>query len=334
MREDSTMRLSAIELMLPLALGILWASLAVEAQQPTHVHRIGVLSAGPAGPGPGLEALQQGLRDLGYVEGQNLVIERRSAEGHDERLPALAAELVHLKVEVIVAGGPAPTRAAQHATQTIPIVMGNHDPVEQGLIASFAHPGGNITGWSFLSVDLGEKQLALLKEAMPQLARVAVVANPATPGHGLRMHHLVEAARALGLHLHVVEVRSPDALAQAFAAMTHAGVEAFFVLPEPTVIDGLRGQMVTLAAQYRLPAMYHWKMYVEAGGLMSYGPSLLDLNRRAAVYVDKILKGAKPADLPVETPWKYELVLNLKTAKELDLTIPPTLLMLADEVIK
>jgi len=161
-------------------------------------------------------------------------------------------------------------------------------------------------------VELGEKQLALPKEALPQLARVAVVANPATPGHVLRIHHLTEAARALGMHLHALEVSSPDTLAQAFAVMTHAGVEAFFVLPEPTVIDGLRGQMVALAAQHWLPAMYHWQMYVEAGGLMSYGPSLPALMRRAAVYVDKILKGAHPADLPVETPWKYELVLNLR----------------------
>jgi putative ABC transport system substrate-binding protein len=317
-----------------LALALLVVPLAAEAQQSVKAPHIGLLMAHPAGTLPYLEAFYQELRALGYVEGQNLVIERRYAEGDDERLPALAAELVQLQVAVLVAVGPSPSRAAHHATRTIPIVMGNHDPVEQGLIASFAHPGGNITGWSFLSVELGEKQLALLKEALPQLTRVAVVANPATPGHGLRIHHLTEAARALGLHLHALEVSSPDTLAQAFAAMTHTGVEAFFVLPEPTVIDGLRGQMVALAAQHRLPAMYHWQMYVEAGGLMSYGPSLPALMRRAAVYVDKLLKGAKPADLPVETPWKYELALNLKTAEALGLTIPPTLLVLADEVIK
>jgi putative ABC transport system substrate-binding protein len=328
------MRLRTVRLVALLSLALLVAPLAAEAQKPVKVRRIGLLMAHPAGPIPYLEVLYQELRDLGYVEGQNLVIERRYADGYDERLPALAAELVQLKVEVIVASGPSPARAAHHATRTIPIVMGNHDPVEQGLIASFAHPGGNITGWSFLSVELGGKQLELIKKALPRLARVAVLANPATPGHGLRMQHLTEAARVLGLHLLAVEVSSPDALDQAFATMTRARVEAFFVLPEPAVVDGLGGQIVVRAAKHRLPAMYHWKMHVEAGGLMSYGPSLPDLAQRMAVYVDKILKGAKPANLPVEMPLKYEFVINLKTAEALGLTFPPDLVFFANEVIR
>jgi ABC-type uncharacterized transport system substrate-binding protein len=328
------MRLHTVRLVAMLALAVLVAPLAAEAQKPVKVQRIGLLMAHPAAPIPWVEALYQGLRDLGYVEGQNLIIERRYAEGHDERLPALAAELVQLKVEVLVALGPSPARAAHHATRTIPIVMGNHDPVEQGLIASFAHPGGNITGWSFLSVELGGKQLELLKKALPRLARVAVLANPATPGHGLRIHHLTEAARVLGLHLLAVEVSGPDALDQAFATMTRARVEAFFVLPEPAVIDGLAGQIVVRAAKHRLPAMYHWKMHVDAGGLMSYGPELLALSRLLAVYVDKILKGAKPANLPVETPLRYEFVVNLKTAEALGLTFPSDLLVFASEIIR
>jgi putative ABC transport system substrate-binding protein len=281
-----------------------------------------------------MESFYQELRDLGYVEGQNLDIERRYGDGHDERLSSLAAELAQLKVEVLVAVGPSPARAAFQTTKTIPIVMGNHDPVEQGLIASFAHPGGNITGWSFLSVELGGKQLEILKGALPRLTRVAVLANPAAPGHALRIHHLKEAAQALGLQLHAMEVSSPGALDRAFAAMSRARVEAFFVLPEPGVIDGLGPQIVARAAQHRLPAMYHWKMYVEAGGLMSYGPTLPDLVRRMAVYVDKILKGAKPANLPVELPLKYEFVINLKAAEALGLTFPAHLLLFANEIIR
>jgi putative ABC transport system substrate-binding protein len=328
------MRRRTVQLAALLALALLVAPVAVPAQRPVKVHRIGLLMAHPPGTPPYLEAFYKELRDLGYVEGQNLVIERRYGEGHDERLPALAAELVQLKVEVLVASGPSPTRAAHQATKTIPIVMGNHDPVDQGLIASFARPGGNVTGWSFLSVELGGKQLEILKQLLPRLARVAVLANPATPGHALRIRHLQEAARALGLQLHALDVTSPEALDQAFAAMTRAGVEAFFVLPEPTVIDGLRGQMVARAAQHRLPAMYHWKMYAEAGGLMSYGPSLPDLSRRMAVYVDRILKGANPATMPVETPLKYEFVINLKTAEALGLTVPPHLQVFANELIR
>jgi putative ABC transport system substrate-binding protein len=282
------------------------------------------------------EAFRQGLRELGYVEGQNLVIEYRYAEGRDDRLADLAAELVRLKVDVIVAvAGAAATRAVQHATRTIPIVMaGGIDPVGDGLVASLARPGGNTTGFSNLTVELPGKRLEILKEAVPQSARIAVLANPATAGYESAMNNLTVAARALGLHLHVVELRRADELDATFAAMTRAGADALLVVGEPLLLDSLRGRTVDLAATHRLPTMYSQKSSVEAGGLMSYGPSLPDMHRRAATYVDKILKGAKPADLPVEQPSKFELVLNLKTAKALGITFPPTLLIQADKVIQ
>jgi putative ABC transport system substrate-binding protein len=275
------------------------------------------------------------LRDLGYVEGQHLVIDDRYAEGSDERLADLAAELVRLQVAVIVAGGAAATRASQHATHTLPIVMaGTADPVAQGFVASLAQPGGNTTGLSLLSTELPGKRLELLKETVPQTARVAILANPAAASYQPYLHNLNAAAQALRLHLHIVELRRPDELDAAFAAMQEAGVDALFVVADPALMDSLRGRVTALAATHQLPAMYAWKMYVEAGGLMSYGPSLPDLYRRTATYVDKILKGAKPADLPVEQPMKFELVLNLKTAQALGITIPPSLLLLADEVIR
>jgi ABC-type uncharacterized transport system substrate-binding protein len=243
--------------------------------------------------------------------------------------------LVRLHVNVIVAVGTAATRAAQHATRTILIVMtGSADPVGQGLVASLARPGGNTTGMSLLWAELPGKRLELLKETVPQSMRIAVLGNPATPIYEPRLNNLTIAARALGLYLHAVEVHGADELAPAFAAMTQAGGDALMVLADPALMDRLLGQVAALAATSRLPAMYDWKMYVEAGGLMSYGPSLPDSHRRAATYVDKILKGAKPADLPVEQPTKFELVINLKTAQALGLTIPPTLLFQADEVIK
>jgi putative ABC transport system substrate-binding protein len=293
------------------------------------------MSSSPSSDNHLVEAFRQGLRDLGYVEGQNLVIEVRWAEGSEERLRDLAAELVRLQVEVIVAQGAAAIRAAQHATRTIPIVMAaTSDPVGQGFVASLAHPGGNITGLSFLGAELPGKRLEILKETVPQSARIAVLVNPASPTYGTRMNNLTVAARALGLQLHVVELRSADELDAAFAAMTRAGADALIVEGEPLLLDSLRGRTVDLAAQHRLPAMYSWKELVVAGGLMSYGPSLPDIFRHAATYVDKILKGAKPADLPVEQPTKFELVINLKTAQALGLTIPPSLLLQADEVIK
>jgi len=326
----------AIGCIVTLTLSMLVASLTAEAQQAMKVHRTGRLHPGsPTAPDPNLEAFRQGLRDLGYVEGQNLVIAYRYAEGRDERLADLAAELVRLKLDVIVTVASGATRAVQHATRTIPIVMaGGSDPVGDGLVASLARPGGNTTGSSNLTVELPGKRLEILKEAVPQRARIAVLANPAAPGYESAMHNLTVAAQALGLHLHVVELRSPDELDAAFAAMPRAGADALIVVGDPLLLDSLRGRTVDLAAKHRLPAMYSWQELVVAGGLMSYGPSLPDMHRRLAVYVDKILQGAKPADLPVEQPTKFELIINLKTAKALGLTIPPSLLLLADEVIQ
>jgi putative tryptophan/tyrosine transport system substrate-binding protein len=333
---------STMGVIVTLTLSILTTPMAADAQPAEKVHRIGRLAPGSTLPESNpsgdkdLEAFRQGLREFGYVEGQNIVIEYRYAEGRDDRLADLAAELVRLKVDVIVAiGGVAATRAVQHATRTIPIVMaGASDPVREGLVASLTYPGGNITGLSNLSAELPGKRLEILKETVPQSARVAVLANPANPNHASAMHTLTGAAQALGLHLHVVELRSPNELDAAFAAMTRAGPDALFVQGEPLLLDGLRGRIVDRAATSRLPAMYSWRMYVEAGGLMAYGPSLPDMHRRAAAYVAKILKGAKPADLPVEQPTKFEFGINLKTAQALGLTIPPAVLFLADEVLQ
>jgi len=331
------MRLRLIGLMLTLALTIFTAPLPAEAQQATKVHRIGRLTAGPfIEPNLGLEAFRQGLRDLGYREGHNLVLEDRYAEGSAERLRDLAAELVRLQVEVMVTGGAAATRAAQHATRTIPIVIaGTNDAVGQGLVASLAQPGGNITGLSWLGAELPGKRLEILKETVPQSTRVAVLTHPAAASYKPQMDSLTVAARALGLHLHVVEVRRADELDTAFAAMTQAHADALIVMEDALLLSTrLGGRLADLAATSRLPAMYSWKMHVDAGGLMSYGPSMLDTNRRAAHYVAKIRKGAKPADLPVEQPTKFELVINRKAAQALGLTIPQTVLFQADEVIR
>ena len=238
-------------------------------------------------------------------------------------------------MDVIVAAGTSATRAAQHATSTIPIVItGTSDPIGQGLVASLAHPGGNTTGLSLLSAELPGKRLEILKETVPQSTRVAVLVNQVYVAYEPAMQSLTVAAQALGLHLHVVELRRAEELDDAFAAMTRAGAEALIVLEDALLLNGLRGRTVDLAATHRLPAMYIWREVVVAGGLMSYGPSLPDMYRRLAVYVDKILKGAKPADLPVEQAIKFELVINLKTAKALGLTIPASILFQADEVLQ
>jgi putative ABC transport system substrate-binding protein len=323
---------SAVGCIVTLTLSLLAAPLTAEAQKATHVYRIGLLNSAPTSR---VEAFRQSLRELGYVEGQNLVIESRYAEGRGERFPDLAAELVRLKVDVIVAGGPA-VRAAQHATRTIPIVMaGANDPVGEGFVASLAHPGGNITGLSLLGAELPGKRLEILKEMVPPSARIAVLVNPAHARYGSAIHNLTVAAQALGLHLHVVEIRLADELETAFAAMTQARADALLVVDDGVLVSSsLVGRIADLAAKSRLPAMYDAKFDVEAGGLMSYGASFPDIWRRAATYVDKILKGAKPADLPIEQPIKFELVLNLKTAKALGITFPPTLLMQADEVFQ
>jgi putative tryptophan/tyrosine transport system substrate-binding protein len=336
--KEITMRFYTVGLVATLAL-VLLVPLASDAQQVTKVPQVGrLLSVGSptAGPDPSFEAFRQGLRELGYVEGQNVVIEDRYAEGSQERLRDLAAELVRLQVDVIVAEGAAAIRAAQHATRTIPIVMAaTADPVGQGFVASLAHPGGNITGLSFLSAELPGKRLELLKETVPQSTRIAVLINAAHPYSGSVMHNLTEAARVLGLQLHLVEVRSVDELDTAFAAMTRAGADAVLVIEDALLLNSERGQVVAdLATQSQLPMMYSWREWVVAGCLMSYGPSRPDVLRRAATYVDKLLKGAKPADLPVEQSTKFELIINLKTAKALGITMPPSLLVLADEVIQ
>jgi putative ABC transport system substrate-binding protein len=331
------MRHRALRLLVTLALALLVAPRAVEAQPPTKIYRIGLLSPGslPSEPHPSMDAFRQRLRELGYVEGQNLLMERGFVAGSQAGLRDMAAELVRLKVDVIVVYGDAATRAAQQATRTIPIVMsGNFDPVGQGFVASLARPGGNITGLSNLSETLFGKRLELLKETVPQSARIAVLVNPALPSYRPFMHQLTEVARALGQQLHVVELRRAEELDTAFVHMTEAGVDALVVVGGPQLIESRRGQIADLATKHRLPAMCSWKMYVDAGCLMSYGPSLPDMFRRVAVYIDKILKGAKPADLPIEQPTTIELVINLKTANALGLTMPPSLLLQATEVLR
>jgi putative ABC transport system substrate-binding protein len=310
--------------------------LAPDAQQPTKVFRIGLLYGSSPLPGTA-EAFRQGLRDLGYVEGQNLIIEQRWAERSEERLRELAAELVQLQVDVLVAqGGLYTLRAAKDATRTIPIVMvGASDPVGQGFVTSLAHPGGNITGTSSLQSDVDEKRLEFLKETVPHASRIAVLVNPALAviQQG-RVDNLVVASRSLGVELQVVEVRRADEFEAAFAAMQTAGAGALLVMTDPVLFDRHVGDITALARQHRMPAIYPWRWFPEAGGLMSYAPNLPDMSRRAAYYVDRILTGTKPADLPVEQASKFELVINLKTAQALGLAIPPPLLMLADEVLK
>ena len=315
---------------------LLAAPLAARAQPTAKIARIGWLGDMPAA-GPRLEAFFQGLRDLNYVEGRNLVIEYRYAEGKPERYPALAAEVVALKVDVIVSANTLGTLAARQATKTIPIVfIGAADPVQSGLVTSLARPGGNATGLSALSPELVGKCLELLTQAVPGVSRVAVLWQPGAQGERTDKDMLKGAdvaARALGMRLQFVEARGPTEFDRAFSDMTKARADALTVLGS-AMFNNERRRLVDLAAKNRLPAVYSGRASVDAGGLMSYGPDIADLWRRAATYVDKILKGAKPADLPVEQPTKFELVINLKTAKALGLTIPPSLLQRADEVIR
>jgi putative ABC transport system substrate-binding protein len=324
-----------------LTLSLLAAPLLAVAQPAGQMRRIGLLRGGVTSGVTSSDfernfaAFRQGLRDLGWVEGQNLTIEYRATEGHTERLPALAAELVGLPVEVIVPlGGPTATRAAQDATSTIPIVMMlAGDPVEAGFVTSLAQPGGNITGLAGLGAELSGKRLELLKEAVPQASRIAVLMHT-TSRDSANMRETQAAAQGLGVALHPMEVSRPDEIAGVFAAVPQTGASALLLLIDPLVLEPHRGEVTALALQHRLPAMYPWRLYVDVGGLMSYGISLRGLYQRAPYYVDKILKGAHPADLPVEQPTKFELVLNLKTAKALGITFPPSLLVLADEVIE
>jgi putative ABC transport system substrate-binding protein len=310
-----------------------------KAQQAAKVARIGYLATNhlAASPSHLHEAFRQGLRDLGYVEGRNVVIEYREAGGKLERLPALAAELVALKVDVIVAPTTVSALAAKQATKTLPIVFfGANDPVTSGLVTSLARPGGNVTGLSGVSPELVGKCLELLTQAVPEVSRVAVLWQPGASGERTEKDVLKGAevaVRALGVRLQVVEARGPTDFERAFSNMTRARAGALTVWTTAMFVQE-RGRLVALAAKNRLPTVYTLREFVDAGGLMAYGHSQADLNRRAATYVDKILKGAKPADLPVEQPTKFDLVINLKTAKALGLTIPPSLLGRADEVIQ
>ena len=318
-----------------LAGGIVASPFATEAQQAAKVARIGYLSPNLAANRHMQEAFRQGLRDLGYVEGRNLVIEYRDAEGKFERLPAPATELVGL--DVIVAPNTVGALAAKQATRTLPIVFATAgDPVQSGLVTSLARPGGNVTGLSILGPELVGKCLELLTQAVPEVSRVAVLWEPGAVGERMDKDMLKRAevaARALGVRLHFAEARGPDDFDRAFSDMTRARAGALTVLGS-TMFGAERGRLVNLAAKNRLPAVYPWREFVDAGGLMSYGANVADLYRRAATYVDKILKGTKPGDLPVEQPTKFELLINLKTAKALGLTIPPSLLGRADEVIQ
>ena len=308
-----------------------------EAQQPTKVPRIGFLVANsPSVYTARIEAFRQGLRELGYVEGKNIIIESRSAEGNLDLLPSLAAGLVRLKVDVIVAaGGDPPVRAAKQATQTIPIVMANaSDPVGAGLVASLNRPGGNITGLSTApGPEIYGKHLELLKETFPRLTRVAILSNPANRFSALALREAETTARAFKVSLQILEARNPDEFETAFAAATKERAGALLVVEDP-MFFGERTRLANFAAKSRLPAIYGILEYVEVGGLMAYAAERTDMFRRAATYVDKILKGAKPADLPVEQPTKFELVINLKTAKQIGVTIPQSVLYRADKVIR
>jgi len=314
--------------------GLLTAPLAAQAQQAGKVYRVGFLWDSPAAFLDAIEAFRQGLRDLGYVEGRNLTIEYRWAEGKPERMRQLAEELVGLKVDVIIAPSSIYTGAAKRATSTIPIIFMSHaDPIGSGHVASLARPGGNITGLSLMMTETNVKGLELLKEAVPGLARVAVVWDPATPSHGPGLKAVEVAGPALGLRIHPVAVRSATEFDSAFSAIVREHADGVLVLSTPLYIAGAN-RLAELALTHKLPSLFGPKHHVAAGGLMSYSPDRADLWRRGAVFVDKILKGAKPADLPVQQPTKFELVINLKTAKALGLTIPQSLLQRADEVIQ
>ncbi len=305
------------------------------AQQPAKIPRIGFqLDSSPSAVSARLEAFRQGLRELGYVEGKNIVIEWRSAEGKPDRRSELAADLVRLKVDLIVTAGPTVTRVVKEATSTIPIVMAQDtDPVGSGFVASLARPGGNITGLSSLSSEISGKQLELLKEIVPRLSRVAVIGNSTNPGDAQALRETVLAAGSVGVYLQYLDVLDPKDIETAYRAATKGHADALLVLGNP-ILNAQRKQVVDLAVKHRLPATYTRPEFVEAGGLMIYGASYTDLFRRAAFYVDKIIKGAKPADLPVEQPKKFEFVINLKAAKQIGLTIPPNVLARADKVIK
>jgi putative tryptophan/tyrosine transport system substrate-binding protein len=322
-------------LLVTLAFGLLVVPFVVEAQPPAQVPRIGLLSLfSPALGESKAESFRQGLRDVGYMEGQHIVIESRWAEGHRERLAELAADLVRMQVAVIVTESTAAALAAKQATQRIPIVMATgSDPVAVGLVASLARPGGNVTGLTFQAPGLSGKRLELLKEAAPQTTLAAVLWNATNPVHAGILGETEAAARALGLQVHAVAVHSPAELDRAFEAIASTRPSALITFGDGMFTDNIR-RLVAFAAQSQLPAIFPDREFAEAGGLMTYGPNLAANFRRAAYYVDRILKGAKPADLPVEQSMTFELVINLKTAEALGLTIPPSLLFQADEVLR
>ncbi len=306
----------------------------VQAQQPKKIPRIGFVSGGSANdPGPGVNAFRQGLRDLGYVEGKNIVIEYRFAEDKPDRLPALVAELVGLKVDLIFAPSTNAALAAKNASQTIPIVFASvADPLANELVTSLARPGSNLTGPSQMSADLSGKRLELIKETVPRLSRVAVLRDH-SPQSKVALKETQSAAQALGVQLRMFEVRSSNDFESVFLSMPKERPGALVVISSPMLLNN-RSRITVLATKQRLPAVYTLKEYVDAGGLMSYGVSLPALFRRAATYVDKILKGANPAELPVEQPTKFEFIINLKAAKQIGLTIPPNVLARADKVIR
>ena len=312
---------------------------SAHAQKPAKVYRVGRLNGGsPADPlsQESFEAFRRGLRDLGWIEGRNVIHEPRWAGEKPESLRELAVDLVRLRVDVIVANGATMVQAAKEATTTIPIVMAatGADPVAAGFVASLAKPGANITGLSLLSAALDGKRLELLKEVVPGPRRVAVLQNPDFPEAANRWRDAEVAGKSLGVRLQAWKARNSQEIETAFLATDMSNTKALLIFSDPSVLERNRARIIALAAKYRLPAMYPWRLYVEEGGLMGYAPSLPDMHRRSAYYVDKIFKGAKPADLPVEQPTKFELVINLKAAKKIGLTIPPHVLARADKVIR
>jgi putative ABC transport system substrate-binding protein len=322
---------SAVGFIVTLAMSLLVAPLTAETQPGARVPRIGYIGDTP---GPYVEAFRQGLRERGYIEGATIAIEYRWAEGRHDRLPDLVAELVQRKVDVLVPVGTQPSRAAKQATSTIPIVMAQvGDPVGSGLVTNLARPGGNITGVSVIGTDIGVKQLELLKEAVPRASQVAVLLNSTNQAAVAVLKEIQGAAQGLGVTLHAVAVQQPEEFESAFAAIRGAQVDALHVLQDHLLFSH-RARIVDFAAQSKLPAIYMYREWADVGGLMAYGASLREVHRRVAEHVDKILKGAKPADLPVEQVMRLDLVINLKTAQALGMTIPPMLLFQADEVIK
>ena len=311
------------------------ASFVVEAQQSGKVWRVGVLEVVPAAlDAANRKAFSDGLRELGYVEGRNLIIEYRSAEGRGDRVEGLAQELVRLNVDVIVVRSTPGTLAAKKATQSIPIVMaGAGDPVGSGIVQSLARPGANVTGLSSLTVDTEAKRLGLLRELLPGIARVVVMSNLSTPNSPPQLREIETAARSMGIQTRNFDLRKPEDLPPAFESASRLRTDAL-VVGQDGLLQAQRMVIAELAARYMLPAIYRSREFVDAGGLMAYGPSSIEIHRRAAGFVDKILKGAKPGDLPIEQPSKFELVINLKTAKALGITIPQSLVLRADEVIR